>query len=104
MARLILASQVKRVNADFAVISSGMIRNSIGRDEISYRQVFKVLPFANHVAYVNFNGQEVKNYLAAVVSMTPGSRAYAQFYNISLICHKDGTITHIKICRSATRY
>ncbi|SPP32321.1 Mannosylglucosyl-3-phosphoglycerate phosphatase [Arsenophonus endosymbiont of Aleurodicus floccissimus] len=97
LARLILASQVERVNADFAIMSSGMIRNSIERGEISYRQVLKVLPFANHVAYVDFNGQEVKNYLAAVASKTPGSGAYAQFYNISLIRHKDGAITDIKI-------
>lgn len=97
LARLILAAQVERVNADFAIMSSGMIRNSIDRGEISYRQVLKVLPFANHIAYVDFNGQEVKNYLAAIANMTPGSGAYAQFYNISLIRHKDGTITDIKI-------
>lgn len=97
LARLILASQVERVNADFAIMSSGMIRNSIDRGQISYRQVLKVLPFANHIAYVDFNAQEVKNYLAAVASMTSGSGAYAQFYNISLIRHKDGTITDIKI-------
>lgn len=44
LARLILASQVERVNADFAIMSSGMIRNSIDPGEISYRQVLKVLP------------------------------------------------------------
>ncbi|MFW0053987.1 MAG: 5'-nucleotidase C-terminal domain-containing protein, partial [Arsenophonus endosymbiont of Dermacentor nuttalli] len=67
LAQLILASQMERVNVDFAIMRSGMIRNSIEAGEISYRQVLKVLPFANQVAYVDFNGQEVKTYLAAVV-------------------------------------
>ncbi|MFW0053986.1 MAG: 5'-nucleotidase C-terminal domain-containing protein [Arsenophonus endosymbiont of Dermacentor nuttalli] len=29
--------------------------------------------------------------------MTQGSGAYEQFYNISLIRHRDGTITYVKV-------
>lgn len=69
LAQLILASQMEGVNAD-AIMSSGMICNSIEAGEISYQQVFKVLSFVNQVAYVDFNGQEVKTYLAAVANIT----------------------------------
>ncbi len=53
MGRLILAAQMDRTGADFAVMSGGGIRDSIEAGDISYKNVLKVQPFGNVVVYVS---------------------------------------------------
>ncbi len=87
MAHLVLAAQMERTNADFAIMSGGGIRDSIEPGQITYKDVMKVHPFANQVAYVDFKGSEVLPYLTAVANMEPDSGAYGQFYNVSFVKH-----------------
>lgn len=83
MARLILAAQMARTTADFAVMSGGGVRDSIEAGDITYKDVLKVQPFGNLVVYVDMSGKEVKDYLTAVAKMKPDSGAYPQFANVS---------------------
>jgi len=96
MARVILAAQMARTNADFAVISGGGVRDSIEPGDITYKDVLKVQPFANTLVYIDMNGKEVAEYLAAVARKTPDSGAYPQFANVSFTA-KDGELSDLKI-------
>ncbi len=72
------------VNADFGVMNSGGVRDSIAKGEVTYRDVLTVQPFGNFVTKATMTGAEVKAYLDVVATMTAGSGAYAQLDNISL--------------------
>lgn len=96
LARLILASQIERTQADFAVMSGGGIRDSIEEGAITYKDVLKVQPFGNTLTWVEMTGSEVEKYLAKVANIQPDSGGYAQFANVSLTA--DGTnVSNIKI-------
>ncbi|EQN35215.1 protein UshA [Escherichia coli HVH 9 (4-6942539)] len=96
MGRLILAAQMDRTGADFAVMSGGGIRDSIEAGDISYKNVLKVQPFGNVVVYADMTGKEVIDYLTAVAQMKPDSGAYPQFANVSFVA-KDGKLNDLKI-------
>ena len=96
MGRLVLAAQMARTNADFAVMSGGGIRDSIEGGDITYKDVLKVQPFGNVVVYADMSGKEVIDYLTAVAQMKPDSGAYPQFANVSFVA-KDGKLNDLKI-------
>lgn len=96
MGRLILAAQMDRTGADFAVMSGGGVRDSIEAGNISYKNVLKVQPFGNVVVYVDMTGKEVIDYLTAVAQMKSDSGAYPQFANVSFVA-KDGKLNDLKI-------
>lgn len=96
MARLILSAQVERVGADFAVMSGGGVRDSIEAGKITYKDVLKVQPFGNTLAYVDMKGSEVAKYLAVVANKQVDSGAYAQFANVSLVADGKG-VSEVKI-------
>ena len=82
------------VNADFGVMNSGGVRDSIAKGEVTYRDVLTVQPFGNFVTKATMTGAEVKAYLDVVATMTAGSGAYAQLDNISLTVDCDlGDVT-----------
>lgn len=68
MARLLLAAQMERTQADLAVMSGGGVRDSIEPGDITYKDVLKVQPFGNLVAYVEMNGRDLEKYLAVVAN------------------------------------
>lgn len=90
LARVLLAAQMARTGADFAVMSGGGIRDSIEAGDISYKDVLKVQPFGNTVAYVDMSGKEVAEYLTEVAKKTPDSGAYPQFANLSFVASAGG--------------
>lgn len=96
LAHLILAAQMARTTADFAVMSGGGIRDSIEAGDITYKDVLKVQPFGNIVVYVDMSGKEVKEYLSAVAKMKPDSGAYPQFANVSFTS-ANGQLNDLKI-------
>ncbi len=57
MGHLLLAAQMARSNADFAVMSGGGIRDSIEAGDITYKDVMKVQPFGNVLTYVDMSGK-----------------------------------------------
>ncbi|AQM67268.1 Trifunctional nucleotide phosphoesterase protein YfkN precursor [Vibrio campbellii] len=86
------------VNADFGVMNSGGVRDSIAAGDITYRDVLTVQPFGNFVTKATMTGAEVKEYLDVVATKSAGSGAYAQLDNIKLTVNcdeSDVTITDI---------
>ena len=86
------------VNADFGVMNSGGVRDSIQTGDITYRDVLTVQPFGNFVTKATMTGAEVKEYLDVVATKSAGSGAYAQLDNIKLSVNcdeSDVTITEI---------
>ncbi|MBE4607881.1 bifunctional UDP-sugar hydrolase/5'-nucleotidase UshA [Vibrio navarrensis] len=86
------------VDADFAVMNSGGVRASIEAGDITYRDVLTVQPFGNFVTKATMTGQEVKDYLNVVATLTAGSGGYAQLDNITMSVDCDAkqvTITDI---------
>ena len=86
------------VNADFGVMNSGGVRDSIQTGDITYRDVLTVQPFSNFVTKATMTGVEVKEYLDVVATKSAGSGAYAQLDNIKLTVDCDAsdvTITDI---------
>ncbi|EPV8454941.1 bifunctional UDP-sugar hydrolase/5'-nucleotidase [Serratia marcescens] len=96
LARVMLAAQRERVDADFAVMSGGGVRDSIESGDITYKNVLKVQPFGNTLVHVDMKGSEVEQYLAVVANMKPDSGAYAQFANVSLVADGKG-VSEVKI-------
>jgi 5'-nucleotidase/UDP-sugar diphosphatase len=90
LARLLLAAQMERTGADFAVMSGGGIRDSIEAGDITYKDVLKVQPFGNTVVYTEMTGKEVTEYLSAVAQKKPDSGAYPQFANVSFVATAAG--------------
>ncbi|NNN78662.1 bifunctional UDP-sugar hydrolase/5'-nucleotidase UshA [Vibrio sp. 11-4(1)] len=84
----------KTVGADFGVMNSGGVRDSIQDGDITYRDVLTVQPFGNFVTKATMTGQEVKEYLDVVATKSAGSGAYAQLDNITLDVDCDaGSVT-----------
>lgn len=90
LAHVILAAQMARASADFAVMSGGGIRDSIEAGDITYKDVLKVQPFGNTLTYVDMSGKEVADYLTEVAKKTPDSGAYPQFANVSFVASAKG--------------
>ena len=96
LARVLLAAQMERASADFAVMSGGGVRDSIEAGDITYKSVLKVQPFGNTLVYADMTGREIEKYLAVVANMKPDSGAYAQFANVSLVADGSG-VSAVKI-------
>ena len=96
LARLILAGQMARTNADLAVMSGGGVRDSIEEGAITYKDVLKVQPFGNTLVYADMSGKELTDYLTAVAKMKPDSGAYPQFANVEFVA-KNGVLSDLKI-------
>ncbi|HGF5003969.1 TPA: bifunctional UDP-sugar hydrolase/5'-nucleotidase UshA [Vibrio parahaemolyticus] len=89
LGRLIATAHMERAKADFAVMNSGGVRDSIEAGEITYKDVLTVQPFGNMVSYVDMSGQEVLDYLNIVATKPVDSGAYAQFAGISMRIEHD---------------
>ncbi|HDY8139388.1 TPA: bifunctional UDP-sugar hydrolase/5'-nucleotidase [Vibrio vulnificus] len=84
LGRLIAVSHMERAKADFAVMNSGGVRDSIEAGEVTYKDVLTVQPFANILTYTDMTGKEVLDYLNVVAAKPVDSGAYAQFAGISM--------------------
>ncbi|PSW13950.1 bifunctional UDP-sugar hydrolase/5'-nucleotidase [Photobacterium sanctipauli] len=96
LGRLIAASHMQRAKADFAVMNSGGVRDSIAAGNITYKDVLTVQPFGNIVTYNDMTGVEVMDYLNVVATKPVDSGAYAQFYGISMTV-ANGKVSDVKI-------
>ncbi|HFQ5380864.1 TPA: bifunctional UDP-sugar hydrolase/5'-nucleotidase UshA [Vibrio vulnificus] len=96
LGRLIAASHMERAKADFAVMNSGGVRDSIEAGEVTYKDVLTVQPFANILTYTDMTGKEVLDYLNVVATKPVDSGAYAQFAGISMTV-ADGKVSNVFI-------
>ncbi|NOH82000.1 bifunctional UDP-sugar hydrolase/5'-nucleotidase [Vibrio sp. RE86] len=84
LGRLIATAHMERAKADFAVMNSGGVRDSIAAGDVTYKDVLTVQPFANILTYTDMSGKEVLDYLNVVATKPVDSGAYAQFAGISM--------------------
>ncbi|WP_117233516.1 bifunctional UDP-sugar hydrolase/5'-nucleotidase UshA [Vibrio maerlii] len=89
LGRLIATAHMERAQADFAVMNSGGVRDSIEAGEVTYKDVLTVQPFANILTYTDMTGAEVMDYLNVVATKPVDSGAYAQFAGISMTVEGD---------------
>ncbi|KZN39084.1 bifunctional UDP-sugar hydrolase/5'-nucleotidase UshA [Pseudoalteromonas luteoviolacea] len=82
IANLIISAQAEAVGADFGIISGGGIRASIKAGEISYKDILTVHPFKNRVAYIDWQGADLVNYMNVVASFPSDAGAYLQYHKI----------------------
>ncbi|WP_045460944.1 bifunctional UDP-sugar hydrolase/5'-nucleotidase UshA [Vibrio hyugaensis] len=96
LGRLIATAHMERAKADFAVMNSGGVRDSIEAGDITYKDVLTVQPFGNMVSYVDMSGKEVLDYLNVVATKPIDSGAYAQFAGISMTV-ENGKVSNVFI-------
>ncbi|EDP57478.1 bifunctional UDP-sugar hydrolase/5'-nucleotidase UshA [Vibrio sp. AND4] len=96
LGRLIATAHMERAKADFAVMNSGGVRDSIEAGDITYKDVLTVQPFGNMVSYVDMSGQEVLDYLNVVATKPTDSGAYAQFAGIKMTV-ENGQVSDVYI-------
>jgi len=96
LGRLIAKAHKERAKADFSVMNSGGVRDSIETGSVTYKDVLKVQPFANQLTYVDMKGVEVIEYLNEVATKPVDTGAYAQFYGISMVVNKT-SVSEVKI-------
>ncbi|USD64635.1 bifunctional UDP-sugar hydrolase/5'-nucleotidase UshA [Vibrio sp. SCSIO 43136] len=96
LGRLIATAHMQRAKADFAVMNSGGVRDSIEGGDVTYKDVLKVQPFANILTYNDMTGAEVLDYLNVVATKPVDSGAYAQFAGISMTV-ADGKVSDVVI-------
>ena len=81
---LIGKAMIEQVRADFAVVNSGGIRDSLPAGDITYKDVLTVQPFGNTVSVVELSGREAWDYLAAAAHFTPGAGGFSHFAGVEL--------------------
>ncbi len=86
---LIATAHMERAKADFAVMNSGGVRDSIAPGAVTYKDVLIVQPFGNIITYTDMTGAEVIDYLNVVATKPVDSGAYAQFAGISMTVNQD---------------
>ncbi|WP_413516816.1 bifunctional UDP-sugar hydrolase/5'-nucleotidase UshA [Photobacterium phosphoreum] len=96
LGRLIAASHMERAKADFAVMNSGGVRDSINGGDITYKDVLIVQPFGNIVTYIDMSGKEILDYLHVVATKPADSGSYAQFYGVTMTV-ANGQVSDVKI-------
>jgi len=84
LGNLIALAQMERVQADVGIMNSGGIRDDMQAGDITYKDVLKVQPFSNTVAYVDLTGAELMPYLQVAANKEAGSGAFAQFAGIQI--------------------
>lgn len=85
MGVLIGRALMDRTKADFAVVNSGGVRDSLPAGKLTYKDVLKVQPFGNTTVTVDLTGAEALAYLNAAAKMSVGSGAFAQFAGVNLV-------------------
>ncbi len=97
LGRFIAEAQAAKVHADFGIMNSGGVRDSIEPGSLTYKDVLKVLPFGNTIAKAKMDGKSLIKYLDVVATKSVDSGAYPQFSpNISMVVEKDG-VHNVKI-------
>ena len=84
LGRLIAQAQAERTGADFGVMNSGGVRDSLQEGDITYKDVLTVQPFGNIITTVTMTAPEVMDYLNVVATKPVDAGAYAQFWNVSM--------------------
>ena len=76
---------MEKTHADFAVVNSGGVRDSLPAGTITYKDILQVQPFGNTLCTIRLSGREVLDYLAMAAKMSPGAGGFAHLSGVELI-------------------
>ncbi len=96
LGHLIATAHKQRAKADFGVMNSGGVRDSIMAGDVTYKDVLIVQPFGNILTYTDMSGKEVIDYLNVVATKPVDSGSYAQFAGISMTV-ENGKVSNVVI-------
>ena len=82
---LIGHANMEKTLSDFAVVSSGGIRDSLQAGTVTYKDLLKVQPFGNTLATLTLTGAEVLDYLHAAARMNPGAGGFPHFSGVDMV-------------------
>jgi 5'-nucleotidase / UDP-sugar diphosphatase len=85
-----------RAKADIGMMNAGGIRDSLPAGALTYKDVLKVQPFGNMLAYVDMSGKELMDYLNVAAKMSAGAGAFPQFAGIRLVI-ENGAVASARI-------
>ena len=86
---LIGRAMMDKTRADFAIVNSGSIRDSLPAGTITYKDLLKVQPFGNTLATLSLTGREVLDYLAVAASMSPGAGGFPHISGLDMVLDGD---------------
>ncbi|MBI2749977.1 MAG: bifunctional UDP-sugar hydrolase/5'-nucleotidase [Burkholderiales bacterium] len=89
---LIGQAMMDKTHADFAVVNSGGLRESLPDGPITYKDVLKVQPFGNTLITVELTGREVLDYLQVAARMSPGAGGFPHYSGIEPILAGDTVV------------
>jgi 5'-nucleotidase/UDP-sugar diphosphatase len=93
---LIGRAMMDKTRADFAVVNSGGIRDSLPAGTITYKDVLKVQPFGNTLATLSLSGREVLDYLQVAARMSPGAGGFPHLSGVELVV-AGGTLVQARV-------
>ena len=93
---LIGRAMMEKTRADFAVVNSGGIRDSMPAGTITYKDILQVQPFGNTLCTLRLTGREVLDYLTVVYKMNPGAGGFAHLSGVELTT-ANGTLLQARI-------
>jgi 5'-nucleotidase/UDP-sugar diphosphatase len=82
---LIGQAMMEKTRADFAVVNSGGIRDSMPAGTLTYKDILQVQPFGNTLCTLRLTGREALDYLSQAAKMTPGAGGFAHLSGVELI-------------------
>lgn len=89
LGNLVAKAYREKFKADFAILNSGGIRDSIYPGKVSIETVMTVLPFAGEIVTTEMTGAQLRAYLEYVVTtLTPGSGSFPQMSGAQIILDK----------------
>ncbi|MCL1126358.1 bifunctional UDP-sugar hydrolase/5'-nucleotidase UshA [Shewanella surugensis] len=84
LGQLIAQVQSQKVAADFGIMNSGGVRDSIPAGKVSYREILMVQPFGNLFSLATMSGTDLRHYLGQVAAMQSDSGGYAQITHVKM--------------------
>ena len=93
---LIGRAMMDKTRADFAVVNSGGIRDSLPAGTITYKDVLKVQPFGNTLTTLHLSGREVLDYLQVAARMSPGAGGFPHLSGVELVV-AGGTLVQARV-------
>lgn len=90
MGQFVLTAIIDKTSADIGIINSGAVRDSLDEGNITYKDILRVFPFSNTVAYYDIKGDKLPEYLKQIANKTTGSGGYAQLANVSFTLDNSG--------------
>ncbi len=93
LGNLACRANMAKTGADFAVMNSGGIRDSLPAGDITYKDVLKIKPFQNNICTIDITGREARKYLEVAVNMEKDTGAFAQFEGTRITLEAGGIKT-----------